>query len=164
MKQWTGLKLGKEYNKAVYCHPAYLTYMQNISCKMAGWINHKLESRMPGEITSDMQMIPLSRKKWRGTEKPLDEGERGQWKSWLKLNIQKLRSHACCLTVSEAGGLRSRSQLSWFFWRQWGKICSRLFSLSGKKSIFCLHFFPSASLHECLSVNVPFIKSPLGLD
>ena len=104
MKQWTGLKLGKEYNKAVYCHPAYLTYMQNISCKMAGWINHKLESRMPGEITSDMQMIPLSRKKWRGTEKPLDEGERGQWKSWLKLNIQKLRSHICPISSWEIEG------------------------------------------------------------
>ena len=46
---------GKEYVKAVYCHPAYLTYMQGISCKMLGWINHKLESRLQGEIsvTSD---------------------------------------------------------------------------------------------------------------
>ena len=50
----------KEYFKAVYCHPAYLTYMQSTSCKMPGWIKHKLESRLPGEIpiTSDMQMIP----------------------------------------------------------------------------------------------------------
>ena len=63
MKQWTGLKLGKEYNKAVYCHPAYLTYMQSISCKMTGWITHKLEPRMLGEINSDMQIIPLSHKK-----------------------------------------------------------------------------------------------------
>ena len=61
MEQHTGSKLGKEYVKAVYCHPAYLTYMQNISCKMSGWMKHKLESRFPGEIsiTSDMQMIPL---------------------------------------------------------------------------------------------------------
>ena len=43
----TGSKLGKEYIKAVYCHPAYLTYMQNISCEMPGWMNHKLESRSP---------------------------------------------------------------------------------------------------------------------
>ena len=60
MEQWTGSKLGKEYIKAVYCHPAYLTYMQNTLCEMLGWMNHKLESRLPGEIsiTLDMQMIP----------------------------------------------------------------------------------------------------------
>ena len=52
-------KLGKEYVKTVYCHPAYLTYMQRISHEMQGWMNHKLESRLPREITSDMQMIPL---------------------------------------------------------------------------------------------------------
>ena len=60
MEQRTGSKLGKEYVKAVYCHPAYLTYMQSISCEMLGWMNHKLESRLQGEIsiTSDMQMTP----------------------------------------------------------------------------------------------------------
>ena len=50
MEQWTGSKLGKEYIKAVYCYPAYLTYMQSTSCKMLGWVKHKLESRLPGEI------------------------------------------------------------------------------------------------------------------
>ena len=57
MEQQTGSKLGKGYIKAVYCHPAYLTYMQSTSCKMPGWMNHKLESRLLGEIsiTSDMQ-------------------------------------------------------------------------------------------------------------
>ena len=60
-EQHSGFKLGKEYVKAVYCHPAYLSYMQNISCKIQGWMKHKLESGLPGEIliTSDMQMIPL---------------------------------------------------------------------------------------------------------
>ena len=60
MEQQTGSKLGKEYVKAVYCHPAYLTYMKSTSCKMLGWIKHKLESRLPGEIStiSDMQMVP----------------------------------------------------------------------------------------------------------
>ena len=59
MEQQTGSKLGKEYIKAVYCHPVYLTYMQSTSCEMLGWMKHKLESRLPGEIsiTSDMQMI-----------------------------------------------------------------------------------------------------------
>ena len=59
MEQWTGPKLGKEYDKAVYCHLAYLTYMQSTSCEMQGWMNRKLESRLPGEMstTSDLQMI-----------------------------------------------------------------------------------------------------------
>ena len=61
MEQRTGSKLGKEYVKVLHCHPAYLTYRQSTSYKMLGWMNHKLESRLPGEIstTSDMQMIPL---------------------------------------------------------------------------------------------------------
>ena len=60
MEQWTGSKLGKGYIKAVYCHPAYLTNMQSATCEMPGWMKHKLESRLPGEIsiTSDMQMTP----------------------------------------------------------------------------------------------------------
>ena len=64
-EQWTSSKLGKEYIKAVYCHPAYLNYMQSTSCEMPGWMKHKLESRLLGEvtITSDMQMTsPLWQK------------------------------------------------------------------------------------------------------
>ena len=51
MMDWTGSKLGKEYIRTVYCHLAYLTYMQSISCEMLGWMKHKLESRLPGEIS-----------------------------------------------------------------------------------------------------------------
>ena len=60
MKQWICSKLGKEYVKVVYCHPAYLTSMQSTSWETLGWKKHKLESRLPGEIsiTSDMQMTP----------------------------------------------------------------------------------------------------------
>ena len=60
MEQQTGSKLGKEYVKAVYCHPAYLTYMQSTSFEMPGWMKHKLVSRLPGEIsiTSDTKMKP----------------------------------------------------------------------------------------------------------
>ena len=59
-EQQTASKSGKEYIKAEHCHPAYLTYMQNTSCEMPDWMKHKLESRLPGEIsiTSDMQMTP----------------------------------------------------------------------------------------------------------
>ena len=66
MEQQTGYKLGKEYLKAVYCHPAYLTSVQSTSCEMLGWMKHKLESRLPGEVsvTSDKES--------------LDESERGE--------------------------------------------------------------------------------------
>ena len=50
VEQWTVCTLGKEYVKAVYCHPAYLTYTQSTSCEMSGWMKHQLESRLPGEI------------------------------------------------------------------------------------------------------------------
>ena len=61
MEQWTSSKFRKEHVKAVYCHPAYLTSMQSTSCEMPGWMKHKLESRLLGEIStaSDMQMILL---------------------------------------------------------------------------------------------------------
>ena len=61
LEQWTGSKLGKEYIKAVYCHPAYLMYMQSTSCEMLRWMKQKLESRLLGEIstTSDKKIIPL---------------------------------------------------------------------------------------------------------
>ena len=74
-------KLGKEYIKAAYCHPAYLTYMQSTSWEMLGWMKHKLESRLSGEIsiTSDMQMTP-----------PLWQKEESE-KVGLKLNIQKTK-------------------------------------------------------------------------
>ena len=60
MEQQTGSKFGKEYVKAVYCHPAHLTYMQSTSCEMPGWMKDKLESKLPGKIsvTSDTQMTP----------------------------------------------------------------------------------------------------------
>ena len=51
MEQWTGSELGKEYTKAIYCHPAYLTYMQSTSCEMPGWMKHKLKSGLPGKIS-----------------------------------------------------------------------------------------------------------------
>ena len=61
IEKWIGSKLGNEYDQAVYCHLADLTYMQSTFCKMPGWMKHKQESRFPGEISinSDMQMTPL---------------------------------------------------------------------------------------------------------
>ena len=73
MEQETGTKEEKEYVKAVYCHPAYLTYMQSTSRETLGWKKHKLESRLRGEIsiTSDMQMTPPLLQKVKRNQKPL---------------------------------------------------------------------------------------------
>ena len=78
MEQQTGSKSGKEYVKAVYCHPAYITYLQSTSYEMPGWMKHNLESRLLGEIsiTSDTQMLPPYGRKQRRTKEPLDESER----------------------------------------------------------------------------------------
>ena len=80
MGQQTGSILRKEYIMAIYCHHAYLTYMQSTSCEMPCWMKHKLESRLPGEISviSDTQMIPPLCQKVKRTEEPLDESEKGE--------------------------------------------------------------------------------------
>ena len=81
MEQQTCVKMEKEYAKAMYCHPAYLTYVQSTSWETLGWKKHKLESRLLGEIsiTADMQMTPPYGRKWRGTKKPLEEeSDRGE--------------------------------------------------------------------------------------
>ena len=84
-------KLWKEFVRSVYCHCAYLTCMQSTSCEMLGWMKHKRESRLPGEIpiTSDTQMTPSYSRKQRGAKEPFDEGERGEWTSWLKIQHSK---------------------------------------------------------------------------
>ena len=78
-EQEIGPKLAKEYVKAIYCHPAYLTSMQSTLCKTSNWMKHKLESRLPGEIliTSDTQMTPPLLQKVKKNKQLLDESERG---------------------------------------------------------------------------------------
>ena len=95
MKQQTGSKLGKKYFKTLYCHPDYLTDMQNTSCEMLGWMKHKLESRLPAEIliTSDIRWYHPCGRKWRGTEQPLGKSKRGEWKSWLKTQYSENGDH-----------------------------------------------------------------------
>ena len=85
LEQQTGSKSGKEYIKAIYYHPAYLTCRQSTSREVLDWMKHKLESRLLGEIsiTSDMQMTPTLWK-WRKTKELIDENERREWKIWLK--------------------------------------------------------------------------------
>ena len=114
MEQWTGSKLGKEYIKAVYCHPAYLSSMQSKSCKMPDWMKHKLESRLLAEIsiTSDMQMTP-----------PLwQKGNRNWRASWWQWK-RKVKKLACNSTFEK---LRSwhlvpslHGKLIGKQWKQW---------------------------------------------
>ena len=93
MEQWTGKgvisKLGKEYNKAVSYHPAYLTYMQSTSCKMPGWMKHKLESGLPGEIsiTSDTTLMAGNEE----LKSLLMKVKQESGKVGLKLNVQKTK-------------------------------------------------------------------------
>ena len=93
MEQQTGSKLWKEYIKAVYCHPAYLTYMQSTSCKMLGWMPHKLESRLLGEISiiSYMQMTPLLWQSGEELKSLLMKVKEESEKAGLKVNSQKAK-------------------------------------------------------------------------
>ena len=98
VEQWTGSKLGKEYIKAVYCHPAYLIYLQSTSFEMLGWMKRKLESRLPGEISIPQicRWHHPNGRNQRGAKELLDKGERGEWKSWLKTTLKKhhgIQSH-----------------------------------------------------------------------
>ena len=96
MEQQTGSKLGKEYVKAVYCHPAYLTYMQSTSCQMPGWMKHRLESRLPGEINKlrhadDTTLMAESKEELKSLlMKVKEESEIAGF--GLKLNIQKTKN------------------------------------------------------------------------
>ena len=94
MKQWTGSKLGKEYVKAVYCHPTYLTSMQSTSCETLGWIKHKLESRLLGDIsaTSDIQMTTLKAESEEELKNLLVK-VKTEWKNWLKAQHSKNKDH-----------------------------------------------------------------------
>ena len=103
MEQWTGSKLGKEYVKAVYCHPAYLTYLQSISSKILDWMNHKLESSLLREISinlsnaGDTTLVAESEKELKSLlMKVKEENE----KAFLKLHIQKSNIMASCPITS----------------------------------------------------------------
>ena len=123
MEQQTGSKSGKEHIKAVY---SYLTYMQSTSCEMLGWMKHKLESILLGEIsiTSDMQIITsdcrwhhLYGRKGRRTKELLGESERRKWKSWLKTQHQKTKIMASGPITSWRIDRKKWKQWLTLFWR-----------------------------------------------
>ena len=86
-------QIGKGVHQSCILSPCLFNYMQSVSYEMPLWMKDKLESRLLGEmpITSDTQITPPYGRKWRQTEEPLDESERGEWKSWLKAQIQKTK-------------------------------------------------------------------------
>ena len=94
MEQQTGSKQEKEYVKAVYCHPAYLTYMQSTSCEMLGWMKHKLESRLPGEVLNNLRYADDTTLMTESKEEPknlLMKVKEESVKVGLKHNIQKTK-------------------------------------------------------------------------
>ena len=95
MEQQTGSKLGKEYVRAVYCHLAYLTYMQSTSCKMPSWKKHNLESRLLGEISIISEMHAYDTTLLAESEEELNsllmKVKEESEKVGLKLNIQKTK-------------------------------------------------------------------------
>ena len=93
MEQQTGSRLGKEYVKPLYCNSVYLTYIQSTLCEMLGWIRHKLESRLPGDIsvTSEMRMTPPLWQKEEELKRILMKVKEESEKVGLKLNIEKTK-------------------------------------------------------------------------
>ena len=91
MEQWTGSNLGKEYVKAVYCHPAYLIHMQSTSKKCwAGWLTSwKQDCQEKYQQPQTCRQYHSNDRKWRGTKEPIDENERGELKGWLKTQHSK---------------------------------------------------------------------------
>ena len=100
MEKQTGSKLGKEHVKAVYCH-LHIVYLQSTSCEMLGWMNHKLELRLQEKYQQPQicRWYHFNGRKWRGTKETLDEGERGELKSWLKTQHSKTKIMAFSLST-----------------------------------------------------------------
>ena len=119
MEEWTGSKLGKEYVKSVYCHLAYLIYMQNTSCEILGWMKHKLELSLLGEIsiTSDMQMTPPLWQKGEELKSLLMKVKEESEKVGLKSNIQKTKIMASGFITSwQIDGETMETVRKFIFW------------------------------------------------
>ena len=123
----TGSKLGKEYSKVVYCHPAYLTFMHSTSCEKPGWMKHKLGSRLLGEIliTWDMKVTPLLMTESGELKSLLMKVKEEREKVGLKLNIQKTKIMASGpITSQQIDGETMETLIGYFFelqnhWRWW---------------------------------------------
>ena len=111
MEQWTDSKLGKEYNKAIYWHTAYLTSMQSISCEMPSWMNHKLESRLSGEISTTSGGTTLMAESEEEPKSLLMRVKEESEKAGLKFSIQKTK-----ITVS---GPITLQEIEGKKWKQW---------------------------------------------
>ena len=115
-EQLTSSKLGKEYVKAVHCHPAYLTHMRTSSCEMPDWMNHKLGCPGAIPITSDRPWHHPNGRKPRGTNEPLNEGERGELKSQLKAQHSKSKDHGIWPHHSWQIDGETMERVAYFIW------------------------------------------------
>ena len=113
MKQQTSSKSWKEYDKAVYCHPAYLIYMQSTSCKMSGWMKHTLESRLPGEISNNLR--------YADDTTPMAESK--ELKSLLRKVKEKSENVGLKINIQKTKILSSSPITSWQIdWETMGKL------------------------------------------
>ena len=143
MKQWTASKSGKEYIKAVYCHPAYLTYMQSTSCEMLDWVKHKLESKLPGETSITSQKCRwyhhLAESK-EGLKSFLMRVKEEIEKVGLKFNIQKTKIMASGPIISwqtDGETVETVVILLWGGFKSWQMMIAAMklkdaYSLEGK--------------------------------
>ena len=117
LEHQTGSKLGKEYVKAVYCHPAYLTYIQSTSCKLPGWMKHKMESKLPGNVSNlkyadDTTFMAESEEELKSLLMKVKENE----KAGLKFNIQKMKIIASGpITSWQVGGETLKTMTDFLF-------------------------------------------------
>ena len=120
MKQRTRCKLGKEYVKAVYCHPAYLNYMQSTTCEMPGWMKHKLESGLLGEIINNLRYADdttLMAETEEELKSLLMKAKEESEKAGLKCNIQKTKIMASSpITSWKTDGEIMETVTDFIFW------------------------------------------------
>ena len=157
-------QIGKGVHQGCILSPVYLTYMQSTSWEMLGWMKHKLESRLPGEIsmTSDMQMTTPLWQKQRRTKEPLDESERGEWKSWLKTQHSENEGHGIQSHHFMANQFSSVQSLShiWLFVTPWIAARRASLSITNSQSSLRLPFIESVMPSSHLILCRPLLHLP----
>ena len=143
-------QIGKEVRQGYILSPCLFNL--HASCEMSSWMKHKLESRLPGQIwiTLDMQMTSSLCGKWRGTKEPLDESERGEWKSWLKTKIMA------------SGPISSVQLLShvWLFVTPWTSARQASMSVTNSQSLLKLMSIESVMPSSHLILCCPLLLLP----
>ena len=164
MEQRTGSKLGKKYDKAVYCHPIYLTYMWSTSAKcQTGWsTTWNQDCREKYQQPQICKWYHSNGRKWRGTEGPFDEDERGEWKSWLETQHTKTKIMASSSWHPSLHGKFSSVQLSrvWHFATPWTAVRQASLSITNSLSLLRLMSIESVMPSKHLILSSPSPPAP----